>query len=321
MPSTWSTTGPVSRTPASRASDLAVDARARGQLAPLPGQRAQLVAVERLGGSAQRLGELEHRVDLLALPAHQQVDRPGRDRRLLQLLDLGGQRLVADLLWRPALRASVKSSADPAYSRSAIAVSSSTRDLLPAAGRSAAAQAAGPDRRTGRPRARAARTGRAACPARPTKTVPTGLPLLLVGAGHAGRRQRPVDVPAARAPPWPSAPRSRRRPPRAAVTPSSVALHLGRVGDHPAGERRRGARRGAQQGGQLAAGERLGATHGLAARQQGAVQRRLPNRSWPDASAVRALARDHAGPRVASLPPCRARSRTTPPSATATPRR
>ena len=69
-----------------------------GQLPALLGQRPQLVAVERLGRGAQLLGHPEHRVDLLALAADEQVHRPCGDRRLLQLLDLSGQLLVADLL-------------------------------------------------------------------------------------------------------------------------------------------------------------------------------------------------------------------------------
>ena len=114
-PSTWSTTGPVSRTPASLASGLFAD-----EASAVVSWRRWRVCTRSfspssaLGGGPQLPGEAEHRVDLLVLAPAEQVDRPSRDRRLLQLLHLGGELLVADALVPPGLRISVNESAGPA---------------------------------------------------------------------------------------------------------------------------------------------------------------------------------------------------------------
>ena len=200
-----------------------------GQLAPLPGQRSQLVAVERLRRRAQRLGQLQHRVDLVALAANQQVHRPGRDRGLLQLLDLRRQRLVAASSRRGVARLgeAVRRARRTAGRRSA--VSSSTR-RPPGAAAPAPRHRRRSGSRDGHPRARAGRTGRRCGPAMPTYTVPTGCPSCRPDRRHPWWRA-PSPRPAARGP---------RGHLRRAVRgddllgghPEQVALDLGRVADH-----------------------------------------------------------------------------------------
>ena len=103
IPSTWSTTGPVRRTPASRASDRAEVASALVSCRRWRVNARSWSPSERLGRGAQRLGELEHRGDLLGLPTHEQVDRPRCGRGLLELLHRGGERLVARAAPQPVL--------------------------------------------------------------------------------------------------------------------------------------------------------------------------------------------------------------------------
>ncbi|MGW2036152.1 hypothetical protein [Streptomyces sp. NPDC001811] len=98
--------------------DLALDAlahrmpRPRGQLPGLPSQRAdhlvlptgqspQLRAVQLAVRAAQLLAEAEQRLDLLRLPAHQQIADPGGQARPPQGADLLGEGLVTGLAGVP----------------------------------------------------------------------------------------------------------------------------------------------------------------------------------------------------------------------------
>lgn len=58
-----------------------------GELAALPGERAQLVAGHAGLGLAERVADGEHLLDLPGLAAHEQVHDPGRGRRLLEIAD------------------------------------------------------------------------------------------------------------------------------------------------------------------------------------------------------------------------------------------
>ena len=96
--STWSATASVTRVPASSATRARLGGDRGGQLAALPGQRAQLVARHGRLRLAQRRPDGEHLLDLLGLAADQQVDHPRGGRRLAQRLDLRGQRRALELL-------------------------------------------------------------------------------------------------------------------------------------------------------------------------------------------------------------------------------
>ncbi|WP_165764037.1 hypothetical protein [Nocardioides sp. PD653] len=69
-----------------------------GELAALPGERAQLVAGHAGLGLAERVADGEHLLDLPGLAAHEQVHDPGRGRRLLQRLHLRRQVGALELL-------------------------------------------------------------------------------------------------------------------------------------------------------------------------------------------------------------------------------
>ena len=68
------------------------------RLATLPGELAQLGAVEVGLRLPECLADDQHLVDLRGVAADQQVDDPGRERRLLQLLQRGGEVLVGLVL-------------------------------------------------------------------------------------------------------------------------------------------------------------------------------------------------------------------------------
>ena len=105
----------------------------------------------------------------------------------------------------------------------------------------------------------------------PTYAVPTACPSCSSGSGDTRRGQRPVHAE--------QLPYAGRHLLGAVGgdhplggDPEDVALDLAGIADHCAGERRGRARGAAQPGGQLPAGQRLGAADVLAALQQGQVQ-------------------------------------------------
>src|SRR5680860_252738 len=148
------------------------------------------------------------------------------------------------------------------------------------------------------------------------------LALLLVGTGDAGRGQRPLHPQ--------QGPHSEGhlggavgRDDPVGTDRQEVPLDLRGVADHSTDEGRRCSRRSAEQRGELATGQRLGTPDRLAPAQQGEVDCaggrsgilrgtiRGIRAHCPDASA-----RASPGERGTTLPTCRCRSRTTPPSGT-----
>ena len=93
--STSSATDWVTRTPSSAGERARLRGHRRGQLPPLLGERPQLGAVHALLRLAQRGADRQHLLDLGGLAAYQQVDDPGRHRRLAERLERGDQLLVA----------------------------------------------------------------------------------------------------------------------------------------------------------------------------------------------------------------------------------